>query len=322
MRKITSWLAMALLLICFIAGCGEKVTVVKKGGEPAKKECGLLTFVSQTEQTLKFSVDENGNIRNLRDGGIEVKPSDVEYVVYVSYRFGDYKTSPFKSTLSVSGEANFQLLPNNDQWAEYWVVLKSGKKFMVELSQFEVSELKGFYYWINPAESDLEYGDIESDAAQDWMRMKLNEETMTATLRGQFGCNLLFGTKAGVVNFQQGMLMVMEDGNGNTYSGNIIQNASGNISYEVQGLPVVAGPYAYGDYPGPTATTITNVYILLPNGEKITMNLFNNTIDNEDGSVYVWYIDAYADNENLKGDFGIAQSDNPMVVEYYPPQSN
>ena len=310
------------LALGMLSGCGDNVTVAQES-QVSMAQKSTMTIVDVKTREFQFTIDNKGNLKDLRDGGVEIKPGDVDYVVYSSYRFGDWATSLFKVSMPMEApyKVKFTGLPNNDQWGEYYVVLKSGKKFQMELASFDVVELPGLYYWINPSESGMEYGDIEADSAQDEMRLSLDTATMKATLKGQFGCDLIFGTLSSVT-FEPGLKVVAELGDGSTYAGNIIQGADGNLPYELPAFPVATGPYTYPgyvfnvDYPAYDPTVIKDIYILKLDGTKVSFKMRYNTPETEQDQ-YLWYLETY--NPTMAGSLSADEwESNVITLKYYP----
>lgn len=301
---------MAMFFVCMLFGCGGNNNAAAPATATAKS---TFQFVDGKTQSVQFSLDANGNIEHLRSGGISVKPADVDYVVWSSYRFGDYKTSPYKvSGLEAPYKATFTGLPNNDQWIACYVVLKSGEKFKVELSQFEIVNFSGLYSWISPENSEIEYGDIEADSAQDGMAITLNRAEMVASIHGQFGCDLIFGTEQ-PVKYEAGMKVVFENfKNGTLYVGDIVKGVDGNLSFDITGIPVIAGPY--GEYYGNYATTLKIPYILMADGTRVNF-IFPKTGDYDDENSYTWYI---AGSYNQFGQVTADIWSDPIVIRYYP----
>ena len=317
-KQVFGWLLVGIFSI-LVAGCGDTINqlpVTEVAAPAPAPAVSAIKVLSLKSQELQFVLDEKGNVKDLRIGGIEVKPADVKEVVYVSgITVGDVQTSPFRASFDSSSlKATLTGLPNNDDWGNYYLVLRNGKSFQVLLANFVPTWKAGVYSYITP-DSSIQWGEIDSPTAQDWMQMSLDISSMTATLKGQFGCDLIFGVKTPII-FVPGLKVVVEDGNGQTYSGAIVQGADGNLSWEVAGIPVVAGPYAYGNYPGPVQTKIVSINVQLLDGTKVSFNLGNNT-DNRNESIYVWYIGTY--NTPIDGQFWVEQSANPMLVTYYPP---
>lgn len=323
MRKMI-WLVVAIMLTFSLAGCGSdgetKMVYVQSQAVVAKES--TITQLTPKSFAVELTRDDNGNINDLRVGGIEVKQSEIDSAVFTSSRFGDTKTSPYKVAVHGSFRLVFSDLPINDPWVACFIILKSGQEYQVELSKFKKVCLKGVYFWVDPSSSCFEYGDFKSDAAQDWIKISVNEATMTAKIMGQFGSDKIFGTKAGSFNYKYGMRIGVSDQYNNIYYTDLVQDSKGNLSYEISGMPVVPGPYySYdGVTPAPIPTAIKDLFIISLNGERISLNTWANTLSNRNESIYVWYImSAYENNTPNGATFYVEQeSGRPMEIIYEP----
>ena len=314
MKKMAWLVVMMLGMLSVLAGCGSDPAVQPMASQLPSKS--VFTIIDTKTQEFQFAVDARGDIKDLRVGGIEIKPADIDSVVYVSYRFGDATHSPFRATIDpLSLKATFVGLPNNEDGGEYWITTKTGHKWLVELDLFEKVWKSGVYAYVD-SNSNIQWGEIEAESSQDGIEAFLDEGTKTMSIKGSFGCDLMFGLKQPVV-FQDGLQVVFEESTGAMHSGPITQDALGNIIFSLSGIPVTKGPYGEYNNTYPTKGTL---YVLLPNGIKVPFNFGYNTTEWRNDSTYIWGIYGnggesafYIDSYNT-GDY--------MIINWYPPYSS
>jgi len=303
MKKNMSWLAMGMLwVVCLgFAGCGgdsgeARQSITTNVTATATAEGGMATETSThtsttkntvtvvDAKTLKFDfVLEHGNVKGFKVDGEEVKPADVDYVVCTSNRMGNVTTSLYREAWTKNMKVVLTDLPNNESHGYVYLVMKSGKKALAELADFDFIKDAGAHSFINPSDSSIAWGELDDPSSKDSMTMEVNETTMKATIRINFGCDVLIGLKKSI-RYQEGMTVVFEEADETIHSGLITANQLGNLSAEVHGIPVVEGPYDNG-----RVANGGKMYVVTLSGEKVPFNFGYNT-PNTDG-LYIWHFD-------------------------------
>ncbi|MDD5396801.1 MAG: hypothetical protein PHW24_01940, partial [Candidatus Moranbacteria bacterium] len=213
---------MALFCMFLLAGCGERIVYRKA---PADQTGSQLKITGKNTQEVQLFMNKDGSIRFIEYGTIPVFPADVDRVAFCSYRTGYDKYSQIVSQIDQHGLTSFSGVPNNEN-VRYMLILKNGDICNV-LFDKRVVTYKPMKVVVNDSGS-ISYG----QPAESLMTLFLDVATMKATLKWNAGCDLIFGTKQ-KVDFQQGLKIVAELGDGTTYSGNIIEGADGNLSAEL-----------------------------------------------------------------------------------------
>lgn len=302
------FVVMAAIFTLFTAGCGDNVTVVQetKAQQPVETK-STFTVKDLKTQELQFMLDENGNLKDIRSGGIFLKPVDLLGIVYVSYRFGNVQTSPYKVALDQNLKATFTDLPNNDDGGRYYAVTTAGKKYLVEVANFTHAWADGVYSYVD-SDSSVQWGELDEPSAQDDMFALFDSETQMASISIQFGCDTIFGTKQ-QATYVPGTKIVFEKNDGQKYQGVLEKDALGNLSGQVSNIPVTtASDDYYASY-----FAEGELYLLLPSGERVDFNFEYNTPGGEDSGFYVWYVSSWG------GNFWVdSYSGNSLTLRYYP----
>ena len=279
--------AVTMMILMSLLGCS--------GENAMESKVSTHTLLSPTEQQLELTLDQEGFINDLRDGGIQIAPIYVDRVVYTSYRVGGINKTPYSQ--SWSQKIVFSGLPNNDRWGKFYVITKAGDAYLVELDFFKKVTLKDFYSHVDRESSSIEWARRPNDPANiDQMNISLDVAIMKAKIVINWGCDILLGLKESL-RFQDGITVVYEETDGDIHVGLITQDTNGNFKAEVDGIPVVKGPY--GDYYGVYAKT-GKMYVVKLDGTKVPFSFQYNTPENEGeygNNEYIWGL--YSRNSNL-----------------------
>lgn len=309
MKKMNLLFSLLLLMLLSLAGCGDTVRIYKTDGS-SETQNGVHTMIDTKTQKIKFVEDKvHGGMKNIRAGGIMISRNDVLYVKYKSYRFNGSMAADYVSLIDINSEAIFKNLPNTDRWGEYWIVLKSGKEYMVELCEFNKETANGVYSFID-SDSTIEWGAIDDPRAQYGMSAVVDKQNLTVNITGQFGCDTLYGLQV-ARKFKPGMKVVFSSGGTAEYFSELVQDKDGFLSFSLAGIPMQemqsGNQYGWGKY-----ISYGKLFVVSPDNEERSEFSFDFNVENND-ETFTWYIET-----NQNGVWSDSYSTSMVVISYNP----
>ena len=272
--QMAGMLAALVLVFAVLCGCGSDTEIRYVTADDSVGTIELKN--GGKEQVWEFKTAADGSLLGVESGSIKIMPQDVA-VVLSSQRLGFGANSWAKSSLAADGKASFTGLANGD-WGEVFVLAKDGQKYAVKGDKFEVFADRPMRYRFQVGE--FEYGEAKEPA----MRLSLSGDG-TYTISGDFGCDLVFGTKTRIPDSGKVKQFVFVSQAGARFTADALRDANGNITFAISGIgmsPLPEQPNMRG--------TEGNIYAVLEDESEVELEF---DVSRDDFVGHVWYVDGF-----------------------------